>query len=65
MHGDRAFGDDKRCRAVCKTRATPLRVITHRSRDTRENVKRNSVAHPEATLRLMRLAEKFGLPVIS
>jgi acetyl-CoA carboxylase carboxyl transferase subunit alpha len=45
-------------------------VITHqKGRDTKENVKRNfGCAHPEGyrkALRLMRLAEKFGLPVIS
>jgi acetyl-CoA carboxylase carboxyl transferase subunit alpha len=45
-------------------------VITHqKGRDTKENVKRNfGCAHPEGyrkALRLMRLAEKFQLPVIS
>src|SRR5947208_9337769 len=45
-------------------------VITHqKGRDTKENVKRNfGCAHPEGyrkALRLMRLAEKFGLPIVS
>ena len=45
-------------------------VITHqKGRDTKENVMRNfGCAHPEGyrkALRLMRLAEKFGMPVIS
>ena len=45
-------------------------MITHqKGRDTKENVKRNfGCAHPEGyrkALRLMRLAEKFSLPVIS
>jgi acetyl-CoA carboxylase carboxyl transferase subunit alpha len=45
-------------------------VITHqKGRDTKENVKRNfGCAHPEGyrkALRLMRMAEKFGLPVVS
>src|SRR5207237_8502032 len=45
-------------------------VITHqKGRNTKENVMRNfGCAHPEGyrkALRLMRLAEKFGIPVIS
>jgi acetyl-CoA carboxylase carboxyl transferase subunit alpha len=45
-------------------------VIGHqKGRDTKENLKRNfGSAHPEGyrkALRLMKLAEKFGLPVIS
>src|SRR3954464_704160 len=51
-------------------RADRCVVITHqKGRDTKENVKRNfGCAHPEGyrkALRLMRLAEKFRLPVIS
>jgi acetyl-CoA carboxylase carboxyl transferase subunit alpha len=45
-------------------------VLTHqKGRDTKENVMRNfGCAYPEGyrkALRLMRLAEKFGMPVIS
>jgi acetyl-CoA carboxylase carboxyl transferase subunit alpha len=45
-------------------------VITHqKGRNTKENVMRNfGCAHPEGyrkALRLMRMAEKFGMPVVS
>jgi acetyl-CoA carboxylase carboxyl transferase subunit alpha len=71
LHGDRIFGDDK---AMPGGLATLGRhkcvVIAHqKGRDTKENVRRNfGCGHPEGyrkALRLMRLAEKFGLPVIS
>ncbi len=71
MHGDRLFADDKamigglamigghRCVVVC----------TQKGRDTKENIRRNfGSAHPEGyrkALRLMRLADKFGLPIIT
>lgn len=71
LHGDRAFGDDK-AMPCGLARLGPHRcvVITHqKGRDTKENVKRNfGCAHPEGyrkALRLMRLAEKFGMPVIA
>lgn len=71
LHGDRLFGDD---RAMPSGLATlgPQRcvVITHqKGRDVKENLKRNfGSANPEGyrkALRLMRMGEKFGLPVIS
>ena len=71
LHGDRLFGDDKAMPSGL-ARLGPHRcvVITHqKGRDTKENVKRNfGCAHPEGyrkALRLMRLAEKFQMPVIS
>jgi acetyl-CoA carboxylase carboxyl transferase subunit alpha len=71
LHGDRLFADDKAMPSGL-ARLGPYRcvVITHqKGRDTKENVKRNfGCAHPEGyrkALRLMRLAEKFGIPVIS
>lgn len=71
LHGDRLFADDKAMPSGL-ARLGPYRcvVITHqKGRDTKENVKRNfGCAHPEGyrkALRLMRLAEKFGMPVIS
>ena len=71
LRGDRAFGDDKAM--PCGLARIGLHrcvVITNqKGRDTKENVKRNfGCAHPEGyrkALRLMRLAEKFRLPVIS
>src|SRR5437667_5554446 len=71
LHGDRAFGDDKAMPSgLAKLGQQRCVVITHqKGRDTKENVKRNfGCAHPEGyrkALRLMRLAEKFQLPVIS
>ncbi|MEY2526056.1 MAG: acetyl-CoA carboxylase carboxyl transferase subunit alpha [Verrucomicrobiota bacterium] len=71
LHGDRLFADDKAMPSGL-ARLGPYRcvVITHqKGRDTKENVRRNfGCAHPEGyrkALRLMRLAEKFGMPVIS
>jgi acetyl-CoA carboxylase carboxyl transferase subunit alpha len=71
LHGDRVFGDDKAMPSgFAKLGSQRCVVITHqKGRDTKENVKRNfGCAHPEGyrkALRLMRLAEKFGLPVIA
>ena len=71
LHGDRLFADDKAMPSGLAMLG-PQRcvVITHqKGRNTKENVMRNfGCAHPEGyrkALRLMRLAEKFGLPVIS
>src|SRR3954453_20208548 len=71
LHGDRLFADD-RAMPCGVARLGPHRcvVVTHqKGRNTKENVMRNfGCAHPEGyrkALRLMRLAEKFGLPVIS
>jgi acetyl-CoA carboxylase carboxyl transferase subunit alpha len=71
LHGDRLFGDD---RAVVGgfARLGDKRVIvigTQKGRDTKENILRNfGSAHPEGyrkALRLMRMADKFGLPVVT
>jgi acetyl-CoA carboxylase carboxyl transferase subunit alpha len=71
LHGDRLYADDKAMPGGL-ARLGPYRcvVITHqKGRNTKENVMRNfGCAHPEGyrkALRLMRLAEKFGMPVIS
>jgi acetyl-CoA carboxylase carboxyl transferase subunit alpha len=71
LHGDRRFADDKAMPVGLATFGTqPCVVITHqKGRNTKENVMRNfGCAHPEGyrkALRLMRLAEKFRIPVIS
>jgi len=71
LHGDRLFSDDKAMPCgIAKLGPYRCVVITNqKGRDTKENVKRNfGCAHPEGyrkALRLMRLAEKFGMPVIS
>ena len=71
LHGDRVFGDDH---ALIGGLATidgmRCAVVAHqKGRDTKENIQRNfGCAHPEGyrkALRIMRMAEKFGLPVVS
>jgi acetyl-CoA carboxylase carboxyl transferase subunit alpha len=71
LHGDRRFGDDH---AIVGGLATidDRRVIVigqQKGRDTKENLMRNfGSPHPEGyrkALRLMQLAEKFDLPVVS
>jgi acetyl-CoA carboxylase carboxyl transferase subunit alpha len=71
LHGDRRFADDKAMPCGLATLGSQrCVVITHqKGRNTKENVLRNfGCAHPEGyrkALRLMRLGEKFGIPVIS
>ena len=71
LQGDRRFADDKAMPSGLAMLGTqPCLVITHqKGRNTKENVMRNfGCAHPEGyrkALRLMRLAEKFRMPVIS
>ena len=71
LHGDRLFAED---RAVIGgfARLGGHRVMvvgTQKGRDTKENILRNfGSAHPEGyrkALRLMKLADKFRLPVIA
>jgi acetyl-CoA carboxylase carboxyl transferase subunit alpha len=71
LHGDRLFADDQ---AVVGgfARLEGQRVVvigTQKGRDTKENIRRNfGSAHPEGyrkALRLMRLGDKFGLPIIT
>jgi acetyl-CoA carboxylase carboxyl transferase subunit alpha len=71
LHGDRLFGDDAAIvggMAVLDGRT--VMVIGHqKGRDTKENVlRRFGMARPEGhrkALRLMRHAEKFGIPVVT
>src|SRR5207244_8956014 len=71
LHGDRRFADDRAMPCGLATLGTQrCFVITHqKGRNTKENVMRNfGCAHPEGyrkALRLMRLAEKFSVAVIS
>jgi acetyl-CoA carboxylase carboxyl transferase subunit alpha len=71
LHGDRLFADD---RAVvggfARLEQHKVMVIgTQKGRDTKENIRRNfGSAHPEGyrkALRLMRLADKFGIPIVT
>ena len=71
LHGDRVFGDDKAmpCGLATIGQYRCVVITQQKGRDTKENVKRNfGCAYPEGyrkALRLMRMAEKFDMPVIS
>ncbi len=71
LHGDRAFSDDRAIvGGFARLNGMPLVVIGHqKGRDTKEKLARNfAMANPEGyrkALRLMRLAEKFGKPVLT
>lgn len=70
MHGDRRYGDDRAIVAgLAMLEDLPVTVIgIEKGRDTADRVRRNfGSAHPEGyrkALRQMKLAEKFGRPVI-
>jgi acetyl-CoA carboxylase carboxyl transferase subunit alpha len=71
LHGDRLYAED-RAMVGGFARLGEHRVMvigTQKGRDTKENILRNfGSAHPEGyrkALRLMRLAHKFGLPIIT
>ncbi len=71
LHGDRHLGDDNAMPGGLATLGGIKCVVVghQKGRDTKENLKRNfGSAHPEGyrkALRLMRLAEKFHLPVVA
>src|SRR5665811_78691 len=71
LHGDRMYGDDLAIvGGMARLEGVPVMVIGHqKGRDTKERVRRNyGMPKPEGyrkALRLMRLAERFGLPLIT
>jgi acetyl-CoA carboxylase carboxyl transferase subunit alpha len=71
LHGDRMYGDDPALvGGMARLGDLPVMVIGHqKGRDTKEKISRNfGMPRPEGyrkALRLMRLAEKFGLPVVT
>lgn len=71
LHGDRHFGDDKAmpCGIAYLGKHRCVVISQQKGRDVKENVLRNfGSPHPEGyrkALRLMRMAEKFSLPIIS
>jgi acetyl-CoA carboxylase carboxyl transferase subunit alpha len=71
LHGDRMFADDHAMVAgFAKLGEHRVLVIgTQKGRDTKENILRNfGSAHPEGyrkALRLMKLANKFGVPIVT
>jgi acetyl-CoA carboxylase carboxyl transferase subunit alpha len=71
LHGDRMFADDRAFVGGFAQLGDQRVVVigTQKGRETKENILRNfGSAHPEGyrkALRLMKLADKFGLPVIT
>ncbi len=71
LHGDRAFAEDPSIvGGIARFGGQPCRVIGHqKGRDTKEKIYRNfGMPKPEGyrkALRLMKMAEKFGLPVFT
>ncbi len=71
LHGDRRYGDDPAIVAgIGKIEDYSVVIVGHqKGRDTKEKLRRNfGMPHPEGyrkALRVMKLGEKLGLPVIS
>lgn len=70
LAGDRLFGEDKALvGGLAKLDDKKIIIMGHqKGKDTKENIERNfGCAHPEGyrkAMRLMRLAERFSLPVV-
>ena len=71
LHGDRAFADDKAIiGGIGRIDGKPVMVIGHqKGRDTKEKIRRNfGMPRPEGyrkALRLMKMAERFKMPVFT
>lgn len=71
LHGDRAFADDRAIiGGLARFNGQPVLVVgQHRGRSTRERIAHNfGMANPEGyrkIIRLVQLAERFGLPVFT
>jgi acetyl-CoA carboxylase carboxyl transferase subunit alpha len=71
LHGDRLFAEDRAMVGGFATLAEHKVMVvgTQKGRDTKENILRNfGSAHPEGyrkALRLMKMANKFSLPIIT
>jgi len=71
LHGDRVYGDDPAIvGGFARFNGQPVMVIGHqKGKDTKDKIYRNfGMPRPEGyrkALRLMRLAEKFGIPVMT
>ena len=71
LHGDRAYSDDPAIvGGLARLEDQPVVVVGHqKGRDTREKVRRNfGMPRPEGyrkAMRLMRLAERFRLPLVT
>lgn len=70
LHGDRHYGEDKaiKCGLARMAGHKVMLIGTHKGRDTKEKIECFfGLAHPEGyrkALRCMKLAEKYGLPVV-
>ena len=71
LHGDRAFADDEALiGGLARLDGMPVMIIGHqKGRDTKENIRRNfGMPRPEGyrkALRLMKLAERFRIPILT
>ncbi len=71
IHGDRRFGDDRaiQCGLARLGGHKVMLIGQHKGRDTKEKIACTfGLPHPEGyrkALRAMKLAEKFGLPVVT
>ena len=71
LHGDRAFKDDAAIvGGLARLEGRPVVVIgQQKGRDTKSKIRRNfGMARPEGyrkAMRLMRMADRFGLPIIT
>lgn len=71
LHGDCAFGDDRAILGgLARFNGKPVMVIgQHRGKTTRERITHNfGMTHPEGyrkVIRLVQMAERFGLPVLT
>ncbi len=71
LHGDRGYADDPAMvGGLAKINGEKIVIIGHqKGKTTKENLQRNfGMAHPEGyrkALRLMKLAEKFGKPIVT
>ncbi|MEO0888987.1 MAG: acetyl-CoA carboxylase carboxyl transferase subunit alpha, partial [Pseudomonadota bacterium] len=71
LAGDRAFADDKAIvGGIARLEGRPVMIIGHqKGRETKEKVKRNfGMPKPEGyrkALRLMEMAERFNMPIIT
>lgn len=71
LHGDRAFADDKAIvGGVARLEGKPVMIIgQQKGRDTKEKLERNfAMPRPEGyrkALRLMHMAERFKLPILT
>ena len=71
LHGDRSYGDDQALiGGTAFFEGKPVMIIAQqKGRDVKDNLRRNfGMPHPEGyrkALRLMEMAERFGIPVIT